>query len=58
MKNGRSFGFSIESGPRTMVRDIRERKGFSTDPADVENEANVSAKYVPYLDIKAHCIKS
>ena len=28
-----------------MVRDIRERKGFSTDPADVENEANVSAKY-------------
>ena len=30
---------------RTMVRDIRERKGFSTDPADVENEANVSAKY-------------
>ena len=41
-----------------MVRDIRERKGFSTDPADVENEANVSAKYVPYLDIKAHCIKS
>ena len=28
-----------------MVRDIRERKGFSTDAADVENEANVSAKY-------------
>ena len=28
-----------------MVRDIRDRKGISTDPADVENEANVSAKY-------------
>ena len=35
-----------------MVRDIRERKGFSIDPADVENEANVSAKYAPYIDHK------
>ena len=32
-----------------MVRDIRERKGFSIDPADVENEANVSAKYASKL---------
>ncbi len=29
---------------KNMVKDIRESKGFSTDPADVENEANVSAK--------------
>jgi hypothetical protein len=29
---------------RNMVRDIRATKGFSTDPVDVENEANVSAK--------------